>query len=97
MLIGNTSIPTTIMTFLDINPPKVPEEEVFLQWDKICKHLSEAIESDVKVGNRYTILHYKVFDANRKRLEEKGFWTTNHITSCPVLHKHVYVTAVSWA
>jgi len=82
---------------IDIDVPHVPAEEISLQWSNLCKDLREAIDTDAKEKKRCIVLHYKIFDENRKRLEEKGFWTTNHIVSCPIRHRHTYVTAVSWA
>lgn len=84
---------------MDISPPTIPEEEVTQQWNNICTTLQKEIEVDAALTEkkRNTVLHYKVYDANRKKLEEKGFWTTNHIVSCPIRHRHAYVTVVSWA
>jgi len=84
---------------MDIQPPEIPQEEISQQWDCICKCLTQEIIDDNKLVDkkRNALLHFKVFDANRKRLEEKGFWTTNHVVSCPIRHRHTYVTVVSWA
>ena len=46
----------------------------------------------------YKVFNFKVYDENRKRLEENGFWTTNHVVyNSDNSGKYNYVTVVSWA
>lgn len=84
---------------MDISLPDVPEEEVIQQWNKICTTLQKEIQDDENLAEkrRNTLLHYKIFDKNLKKLSEKGFRTSNHVVSCPIRHRHLYVTVVSWA
>ncbi len=80
----------------DVYLPEIPQKLIDDQWNDICPLVEKAIDKyQFDFKHSYVIIPYKIFDVNRKKLEEKGFWTTNHTQSHVV--ETLYVTAVSWA